>query len=215
MIYSNIRIVFYAAILNFIAVDFATAQDPRFQVCHALSDPTERVACYDQETAYLAPKGNDLNSENNFGQWIRHIDKSSMTDDINIYFRLLSSNEIFHEYDHQRKTGRAVIIARCRENSTAFIVRMDDKFLADSGGFGSIEYRVDQRPMKKRNFRESTDNKALGLWRGGGIPFMKELEGGQKLVLRVTPYNESAQEMEFDIRGINEVVRQVRAECKW
>jgi len=138
-----------------------------------------------------------------------------MTDFENIFATLQSSNDVRHEYAHQRQTGKATLTVRCRDDSTALIVRMDDKFLADSGGFGAVDVRIDDQQMRSYRLQESTDNKALGLWRGAAIPLLKDLVGARTIRVAVTPFNESTQVMIFDIAGFDNVVADVRERCSW
>lgn len=203
---SCIRIMIIAA---WLAAPAALAAQ---EACHHIQDDTDRLACYDLETGRVASEGAPVED---FGKWRVHNARSEMTDFRNVFFTLDSENEINHRYAHQRGTGRARLTARCRDNSTAVIIGMDNKFLADTGGFGRVEVRLDDKPARSYRMNESTDNMALGLWQGAGIPFLKAARGSETLRMEITPFNDSPQVMKFDIRGIDAVVSTIRDRCSW
>lgn len=182
--------------------------------CVALEDDALRLECYDAASGYTPSEKDSQSAPDGFGNWLFEEEVNAMTDDRDVFFSVNSSNEVRHEYSYQRGIGKATLIVRCRENSTALILVMDGKHMSDYQ-FGKVEYRLDGGDMKSRNWSESSDNKALGLWRGTGIPVLKDWVGGQKLIVRAAAYNESAQTMEFDIAGIDAVVEEIRGECGW
>lgn len=88
--------------------------------------------------------------------------------------------------------------------------------MSDYGSKGEITNRLDKEDAKSRDFTESNDNEALGLWHGGvAIPFVKELFGHDTLLVRATPYSESAVTMEFDISGTEVAATPLREACNW
>ena len=57
--------------------------------------------------------------------------------------------------------------------------------------------------MRSIEMDVSTDNEALGLFRGSrAIPYIKELMVGKKMIIRFTPYNESSVQLPFVIEGL-------------
>src|SRR5690606_23149510 len=102
------------------------------------------------------------------------------------------------------------------ENSTNVHISFAEHFMADLQGGGRVTYRIDDQRAKTRNFRESNDHSVLGLWGGGNsIPWLRELFGSERLVVRATPFNESAVEGEFNITGLEEVIKPLREACNW
>lgn len=82
--------------------------------------------------------------------------------------------------------------------------------------YGDVTYRIDENPSKSIAMDESTDNRALGLWSGGqAIPFIKQMLGGQTMVTRFTPYNDSPVTAEFNISGLDKAIIALREQCKW
>ncbi len=145
--------------------------------------------------------------------WTIRTDRSALTDDQNIYVTARSRSPIRGPYGG---TGYATLYLRCLENTTSMFIVANDHFLTDIQGYGRVEYRLDGTPMTHRNMSASTDNKALGLWNGGSaIPFVRALFGHENLVVRLTPFNESAITMEFDISNAEDAVKTLRTTCHW
>lgn len=112
-------------------------------------------------------------------------------------------------------SGTATLVVRCLENTTS-VVLVTGCHMADLGSYGKVEYRIDDRRASSVRMRESTDNKALGLWRGGqAIPFAKRLFGADRLLMRFTPYGESSMTASFDISGLEEAIKPLREACHW
>lgn len=147
------------------------------------------------------------------GKWIVKTDVSSLTDDKNIFLSLLSENEVPGPYGGR---GNGVIWIRCMENTKAVLIAFNDHFMSDNAGGGRVEYRLDDALATHSNFRESNDNKALGLWNGGSsIPFIKKMLGKKQLIVRATPFSDSAVTLTFDIAGIDNAIGSVRETCDW
>lgn len=179
------------------------------QDCAAVADGDKRLVCYDaifkEKPAESPPIQNS--------KWQLLSSKSEMDDSATQTLTLTSDDSFAGKFGGMQK---ATMILRCDEHVTSLYFIMGDMFLAEIEGYGVITYRVDDKKAAKKSFDVSTDNQALGLWSGGSaIPFAKQLFGGKKLVVRVTPYNESAITTTFDITDIENAAKPVREECKW
>lgn len=146
-------------------------------------------------------------------KWRISSDTSAIDDSKTVHIQVASDNNVRGRFGGP---GPAVLHLRCLENTTSATFSFNDQFMADIQGYGDITYRVDDRAAVKRGFQESTDNKWLGLWRGAqAIPFIKSLYGGEKLVARATPFNESQIEVTFSIFGLETAVKPLREACGW
>lgn len=82
--------------------------------------------------------------------------------------------------------------------------------------YGDVTYRLDDAPARTKGFTESTNNRSLGLWRGNqAIPFAKEMLDHDEMLVRMTPYGESAVTARFRISGLREAIAPLRAACAW
>ena len=190
--------------------------------CAKLTTDATRLACYDAlfgkpdtSASTSAAAANDLPQPTTTkpDNWMVATDKSKMTDQKNVYLAVNSDNAIPGTYGG---SGPAQLTLRCQENTTSAILSVNDHFLSDIQGYGDVEYRIDKEKMHTAYMGASTDNTALGLWNGGSaIPFIRQLMGHHRLVVRVTPYNESPVEATFDISGLDAVLPDLRRTCHW
>lgn len=147
------------------------------------------------------------------GKWQVSEDKSQLDDSATVILTINSEGTIAGQFG---PAGPAELIIRCKENATSAFMVLNDLFLADVQGFGTVDFRIDAKKADKARMEASTDNKALGLWSGGSaIPFAKKLMAGDKVVFRATPFNESPVEFEFDLRGLTAAIDPLRKACKW
>lgn len=147
------------------------------------------------------------------GKWQVTEDKSQLDDSATVVLTLASDNTIQGQFG---TPGPATLLLRCKENTTAVILVLNEQFLSDIQGFGTVDFRIDSGKAAKIRMQSSTDNKALGLWSGGAaIPFATKLLTGKKIVLRATPFNESPQEVTFDLTGLTAAIEPLRTACKW
>lgn len=179
--------------------------------CAAIENTVNRLTCYDE----LAKQRNvdrpalETVSE---GKWVVQTETSKIDDTTNAFMFLQSDNEFSGRYKGEQ---RATLNIVCREKSTHVYFQLGDHFVADIGGFGEMTVRLDKQKATTISTRESTDNGALGLWNGAGIPFVKKMFGKSVLLVRATPYNESPVTVEFAIRGIESAIAPIRKNCNW
>ncbi|MGO3058834.1 MAG: type VI secretion system-associated protein TagO [Halomonas sp.] len=148
--------------------------------------------------------------------WRVRKDVSPMDDSTNVFLNTNSSQRIPGRYG--RSSGYATLTVRCLENTTAMYLVMNDHHLASSPyhNWGHVQMRIDDRQAFSKSMDASTDNKALGLWRGGqSIPVIRQMFGADQLTLRATPYSESSITMTFDISQLEEEIEPLREACHW
>lgn len=146
-------------------------------------------------------------------QWSVQSGTSAIDDSRTVTLRVSSDNQISGRFGGR---GHAVLLLRCMENKTNVLISFNDHFMADIQGYGNVTYRIDDRKAATKGFEESTDNKWLGLWSGGSaIPFIKGMFGGEKMVVRATPFNESPVEVTFRIGELESKITPLREACGW
>lgn len=184
-------------------------EDPK--ACAVMSDAGQRLLCYDG--IFKETKSSEQASPAVNAKWQLSTTKSKIDDSATTTVTLDSDDDFAGKYGGREK---ATMIIRCQENATSLYFIIGDHFLSDIQGYGEVTYRIDDRKAATKGFDVSTDNKALGLWSGGtAIPFVKQILGSKSLVIRVTPYSESAITATFDTSGADEAVKPVRENCKW
>lgn len=180
--------------------------------CKTIEDDNLRLACYDLALG-VTTTSVESDTSNNY-TWRRQVEISELTDEKNVFLSVLSEDEVRDKYG--LGSAPAVLNLRCMENTTAIIISFNDHFMSDHAGGGKVQYRLDDTPLATQSFRESNNNKALGLWSGGrSIPFIKKMFGHQQLIVRATPYNESSITVKFPIKGIEGAITDLREACGW
>ena len=177
--------------------------------CARLEDGNSRLVCYDsvfrvdrQSPAEMPP-----------GDWQVPITTSRIDDSTNVVLKLSSVNTLPARFG---RSGNAHLYVRCMENTTSLYFVWNDHFLSDIQGYGEVTFRKDEEPARKQQMQVSTDNKALGLWRGGNaIPFIRSLFGGGNLLVQITPFNESRMTADFRIAGLEDAITPLREACNW
>jgi type VI secretion system protein VasI len=139
-------------------------------------------------------------------------ERSKIDDSKNVFVHLRSKEPIKNQYG---MTSDIDLWIMCREKKTDLYMVFGDHFMSSLESWGLVTYRVDKKPAVKKQFTESTDHKALGLWGANSVTFIKMLLGGETLFVRAVPFNENAVTAEFNIAGIDEAIRPLRAACGW
>jgi type VI secretion system protein VasI len=164
-------------------------------------------------TTELATRASDEADVSNNGKWQVSQTKSAFDDSTTVVLILDSENVVKGQFG---APGPARMFLRCKENTTSAYLVLNDLFLSDIQGFGTVDYRLDDQKASSIKMDVSTDNKALGVWSGvQAIPFIEGLIGVEKLVLRATPYNDSPIEASFDLSGLADAIIPLRSTCKW
>lgn len=159
------------------------------------------------------PAQQDTPSASHTGNWTIRQDKSQFDDTPLVILRLDSRDDVAGRFG-----GRATpsLILRCMENTTVLFINPGDHFVSDIQGYGKVTYRIDDQQAASWSMAASTDNQVLGLWSGGkSIPQIKKLMQGETLLIRLTPFNESALEFGFDLSGLDTAIQPLRSACNW
>ena len=83
-------------------------------------------------------------------------------------------------------------------------------------GRAVVRYRIDDHEPEQLEFRLSASPGGLVLkGKRQSLPFIKSLFGADSLVVRIGMKNAAPIEAEFDISGLQEVIKPLRAECEW
>jgi len=188
---------------------FTRTAQADLQECLEIENSLDRLSCYDKETGY-APEITETTVST--GNWTVRSETSKMDDSTNVFLSLISDEQTNCPY----KSGAHSIHMACRENETNLWIYFGDCFMSSIQGKGKITYRLDSESAINKNFRESNNNMALGLWSGGrAIPFIKQMLGHERLIVRATPFSDSKVTAEYTIDGLEEAVKPLRKACNW
>ncbi len=180
--------------------------------CSLIEDGIERLACFDRQ--FPRPQSELVDATPVNGDWVVSVETSAMTDETNVYLRLESEQPVYCSWS----SGNPVtLLLRCRENTTSAIFSTGCHMTSSRyNNYGDVTYRLDDEAPRVKGFTESTNNRSLGLWRGGqAIPFIREMLDNEQLLVRMMPYGESAFEVSFNISGLDEAIQPLRDACGW
>lgn len=187
--------------------------------CSALTDSIKRLECFDrlatqeQKEADAQVAGEIGASEPTPENWDVRVSQSKIDDSTTVVLIAESQESVPGRFNRLSKPS---LILRCLENTTATYINFDGHHMADIQSYGRVTFRVDKQKAFTQSMQASTDNRALGLWRGGSsIPFAKKLFGGSTLLIHATPFNESAVTFSVDISGLEEAIKPLRSACNW
>jgi len=188
----------------------------RMKACSTQKDDRERLACYDRvmrggkSAKAPAPTATSLNKSiptlpTGTGKWRVSVDTNPV-DDSTTVTALLEADE--GESDAGDKT---TLILRCRSNETELYITW--------GGFiGSkapqVLTRIGAAPPDTFEWSVSTNREGT-FFPGDDIAFIRRLLDANRLVARVTPYQESPITAVFDLRGLRAAVRPLQETCGW
>lgn len=119
---------------------------------------------------------------------------------------------------HRRPTnhGHEVGLIFSCSNKKAFYVSVTFPGALVAGYRQTVTYRVDERtPVVSLNWQKSTDNSAVAQWEtAGAVAFLRQLQGGRKLLFRIEQDSFGTAEAGFDVEDIMRATEPVRQACK-
>lgn len=175
--------------------------------CASKSDPLLRLECFDNLSREMGVEGGVKTSMKTSGNWIVMVDVSPIDDSTNVSAILISDNVVGTGW----RADRASLVLRCSENKTNVFVNWNDYLGSDSI---MVLERLDKRKAETHSWSLSTDNKSTFV-KGGDIRYIKRLVGHEKLLLQLTPYNESPVMANFDLTGIEKAIEPLKKACHW
>jgi len=213
-----------AACLAMLVISPPAVADPTplLYACRVIDEPERRLACYDRAAGRApdAPEAETAEATEPTAAspaggkpaWATRIDTSQFTDEQTVYLTVRSDRPVACRFG---RVEPVTLFVRCLENTTALFLDTHC-FLSDIQGYGDVDIRLDEDAMRTLSMAASTDNSALGLWRGGSsIPVVRSLFGKERLIMRFTPFNESPLEATFDITGLETAIDPLRKACNW
>ena len=196
-------------------IELITARSPEGS-CPCCGDDAERLICYDEkfpvEKSAKQVALDRLKEDLNAGEWFINKTKSKADDSEQIIISVTGKDSTFCPF----KKNPHQLTLRCIENKTSLVLTFGGCFMADTNDRGRVLLRPDKEQAISINMIESTNNKALGLWSGGkSIPVIKRLLEKKSLYVRATPFSNSPVETTYNIAGLKNAIKPLRAACGW
>ena len=206
------RKISFAAALAVCSVPAISTPDfPRdLAKCSVEKNNVARLACYDA----LVPKAaaqDPAKSSTAVSKWQVQTETSRIDDSKNVYVMLNAEDPI---QGWPAKTFLPVLHIRCKERKTdAYIITGMPPTVEYSVDTATVTLRLDKNPAFKVAALKSTDSEALFL--PNTVALVKKISTAESMLFQFVPFNSSGQMTTFDVRGLVEAIKPVRAACKW
>lgn len=145
------------------------------------------------------------------GDWMTNTDRDPIDDSAVVTATLIAESG-------QAKFGDPVtLVARCSSNKTELYAIWNEYVGDDSRSvyneYKNVEVRVGDDPARTEQWGISTDKQAT--FANSAVALLKEMDGKEKLALRMTPYGENPITAIFNLTGFRGAVEPIANECDW
>lgn len=203
------RLLLFVAVAATLTLSHAAdAQDLKSQLqeCGSVTDNMARLQCYDnivKQPGMSNPTSGSTGNGSSNGSWSVDQQNNPMDDTSTVVL----SNSSTSGVDQQ---GNPIILfIRCQSGQMDVYLAWGD-FLGDTST--DTELRVGSAPSYDESWSNSTDNTAA--FSPNPLSLVRSLEKADRLVVEVTPYNESPIIATFDISGLTSAVAPLAQDCK-
>jgi hypothetical protein len=155
------------------------------------------VITHDDGKSYRYKK--TIDEDNGYCKWRSSIETDPITDDSNIYFRVMSSTNQWRYLYIRRLNGE---------------LRMYITWGIEIASDTDVIFRVDDKEPETKRWILST-NKEMLFYPGDPLPAVKELLDAEKVSVRCSPSNQNILTEVFDISGFREIVAKYNDDLKW
>lgn len=197
------RIAIIAVLFILKAVPAEALDDSDIINCASIVDNLARLQCFDGivAAAGLSPLYKTVSTPG-VGKWHTAESLNPLDDTKTIALSLVSENGASNRWG-----GSISLIARCQSNVVDVYIDWGE-YLGDKA---TPTVRVDDKTAEAQQWSVSTDSQAT--FHPRGRVFLQELESASRLVMQITPYNESPRTPIFDLSGLDEATKPLWDAC--
>lgn len=173
--------------------------------CAAIGGGLDRLKCYDylaEEYTGIDPRVAATKPES-AGKWVQSNGVNPLDDTI--------INSLILEADSgaSRFNEPVTLVARCKSNKTELYINWG----AYLGNEAIVTSRIATNKASTSRWDLSSDSQST--FKRQPISMLKEMLNETKLVVQITPYNENPSTAIFDITGLSQAIKPLRATCNW
>lgn len=139
--------------------------------------------------------------------WLVVQKESKLDNNKSIYIKKWSSNTLPNNLGKQEN---GYLIIRCSDNKTEVLVHYPEYIGINNT---EVRYKIDDNKINKENWIASTGGDSV--FSKKPIKLLKSMAGGKSFIIQLDTYKNGAQELEFDIAGIDENIDKIAEYCKW
>lgn len=177
-------------------------------------DRAQRLRCYDGIAEILGYIDSSYSQEREerlgkFGFW-NVVNRKSEVGETTTYLKLDSSNSIKNSAGFEK---HPTVILRCKNKKT-------DVYLDWASPMGNVKgpdkkiylsYRFDNQENQSQEWEYSMDY--FSAFSPTPTDFVREMRGKNKLIFEVTPYEQSAVKLLYELKGFDEALNVLIAQC--
>jgi type VI secretion system protein VasI len=201
------RKLFIVIILILISYNAIATEREEIAKCSTNKASAERLVCFDTLAKAIGVDKPITETTTGKGKWIVSTEKSPINDSTNVVLLLSSEQEVHSGYE----TVSPTLVIRCNEGETNAYISWNLYLGIDST---TMLTRLDKNPASTKTVSISTNNKAVFM-PGSGISFAKQLSSHKTLLTQITPYSQNPVMATFDVNGLPDAIKPLRAACKW
>ncbi|MGO4722434.1 MULTISPECIES: type VI secretion system-associated protein TagO [unclassified Inquilinus] len=181
------------------------------QACRDKLADDARLACFDDlggKILGIQPPKADVAGT---GKWQVSTDTDALTGTPTIVLGLPSSNKAPNSIG---RSDEALLLTTCRKGRTDLFVQWPS-YLGSTEQI-AVRYRLDDGAIERDSWAPATSGRAAGLWSDGiAIPLIKRLLEAKKFTVAMTGRSTAEASVVFDLTGLPEAIKPLRAACKW
>lgn len=140
------------------------------------------------------------------GKWFVSESKDKLTDNVTVNAWITNKDA----YIKGRLARDISISARCSNNKTEAFISFEDIVSHDGT---QVAYRLDDGEVVKEKWSRAEGGQ--GLFSPNSIKFLKNLKEHRKLTFGFTPYASEMVAIDFDISGVDEMIKHISDACNW
>jgi hypothetical protein len=140
-----------------------------------------------------------VDEDNSYRKWRSMMQTDPITDDDNIYFRVMSSTNPWRYLYIRRLNGK---------------LEMYITWGIEIASSTDVIFRIDDKEPETKKWTLSSDKKTL-FYPGDPLPVIKQLLDAEKVSVRCRPSNQGILTEVFDISGFREIVAKYNNDLQW
>jgi type VI secretion system protein VasI len=191
--------------LLLVSSSFAAIDDKEYAKCAVIEGDLSRLECFDRLAKSKKLDGQQPQSTDTAGtgKWKISVEINPIDDTKSVYLRLISDSG-------KSRFGKDIyLIARCQSKQTELYIVWNSYLGSDV----EVLSRIGNDKAIMQRWALSSDKQAS--FNSQPISFLKGMLTSPKLVVQVTPYNESPITAVFDTSGLESAIKPLRETCKW
>lgn len=176
--------------------------------CAAISEPAARLGCYDDMTKNFGAE--QAISAQPPGSWEIEEQRSEVDGSRSLYLTVEAGALTFDQNNHPTRPSLWI---RCAEDQMSLYVWWKLYLGVDEI---DVSYRVDSLPLQTQSWTIANNNEFAGLWsEDSAIPLIRRLLDADQLLLQLSPYDQTTMGSSFEVAGLRQAIKPLRAACDW